>query len=317
MLQIDGYYECMSSINTNLAGLDLNLLTALHALLEHRSVSKAAETVGRTQSAMSHSLSRLRHQFQDPLLVRDGWSMKLTPTAQAMAPQVAQVAAAVGALFDGNKPFDPQESSRTIRIATRDICVPMLTPLIAAISEAGSGLTVEIIESTKIRGAVASNEADVGFGFGGVKQSATLDVHPVRGLTWCVFAPKGHPYVAKPDVPTWAASAHVLVGSPGLQTGPVEAKTEALGLKRHVFCYAPNFMAAIGLAANCNALFTSLLQPFQVVAPSAGLVACPMPFQADFAMPEAPAILTLRKPWGDPFETWLSAICQQFIAAQA
>ena len=108
----------------------------------------------------------------------------LSPTGRAMAPQVAQVAAAVGALFDGNKPFDPRQSTRTIRIATRDICVPLLTPLIATIAKAGPGLSVEIVESTRIRAAVAANEADIGFGFGVVKQSATLKVRFVKDLSW-------------------------------------------------------------------------------------------------------------------------------------
>lgn len=313
MLQIDGYYQGMNDINNILAKLDLNLLTALHALLQFQSVSRAAEAVGRTQSAMSHSLARLRHQFQDPLLVRDGWSMRLTPTGKSMAPQVAQVAAAVGALFDGNKPFDPKTSDRAIRIATRDICVGLLTPLIAAIAKAGAGLSVEILETTRIRAAVAANEADIGFGFGSVKPNATLDVRFVKDLSWCVFAPDGHPYITSPDVETWAAASHVLVGSPGHQTGPVEAKTEALGLNRHVFCYAPNFSAALGLAVDCNALFTSLKEPFCFNGPPQGMTTCPMPFQTDFAMPNAPAILTLRKSWGDPFETWLASICETFV----
>ncbi len=61
MLQIDAWYYYMNEIDRVLARLDLNLLTALHALLHNRSVTKAAEAVGRTQSTMSHSLARLRH----------------------------------------------------------------------------------------------------------------------------------------------------------------------------------------------------------------------------------------------------------------
>lgn len=302
----------MKEIDNSLAKLDLNLLTALQALLHHRSVSKAASAVGRTQSAMSHSLSRLRHHFQDPILVRDGWNMELTPTAEAMAPQVAQVASAVEALFDGNRPFDPAQSDRNIRIATRDICAPLLTPLIAQISKEGPGLSVELIETKGIRAAVAANKADIGLGFGVVKQSATLKVRLVGHLSWCVFAPIGHPYARTPDLATWAKASHVLVGSPGLQSGPLEAKSEALGLRRHIFCYAPNFMSALRLAANCGALFTSLKEPFCVNGTPRNMAVCPMPFVAGDAMPLAPAILTSRKSWGDPFETWLSKMCDAF-----
>lgn len=54
----------------NLASIDLNLLVALEALLQHRNVTHAANTVGLSQPAMSRALSRLRGTFNDELLVR-------------------------------------------------------------------------------------------------------------------------------------------------------------------------------------------------------------------------------------------------------
>lgn len=54
----------------NLAGVDLNLLVALEALLDHCNVTHAANAVGLSQPAMSRALSRLRGMFNDELLVR-------------------------------------------------------------------------------------------------------------------------------------------------------------------------------------------------------------------------------------------------------
>jgi DNA-binding transcriptional LysR family regulator len=59
-----------SSIEVNLAGVDLNLLVALEALLHHRNVTRAADAVGLSQPAMSRALSRLRGMFNDELIVR-------------------------------------------------------------------------------------------------------------------------------------------------------------------------------------------------------------------------------------------------------
>lgn len=302
----------MNENNISLAGLDLNLLTALEALLTHSSVSLAAQSVGRTQSAMSHSLARLRQHFHDPLLVRDGWAMNLTPLAKELRPQVTQVASAVQNLFEGHHPFDPATSDRVIRVATRDICVPLLTPLIAEIARVAPKMTVEIKEETNIRASVAASEADIGFGFGTAKPTTNLNVREVAKLSWCVFAPPKHPYTRNQNPETWAAAQHILVGSPGQQTGPVEAKVAELGLTRHVLCYAPNFNAALALAADCGALFTTLEQPFCSNGPPRGLSPFPMPFDLPFAMPDAPAILTLRRDWGNPFELWLAKLCQEF-----
>ena len=66
---------------------DLNLLLHLDALVRCVNVSRAAERLGITQSAMSAALSRLRRVFNDPLLVREGNTMRLTERAIALGHQ--------------------------------------------------------------------------------------------------------------------------------------------------------------------------------------------------------------------------------------
>ena len=66
----------------DLRRFDLNLLVVFDVLMTERSVTRAAERLGRTQSAVSHSLSRLREQFGDPLLLKGGARMQ--PTALAL-----------------------------------------------------------------------------------------------------------------------------------------------------------------------------------------------------------------------------------------
>lgn len=89
-----------------LGRLDLNLLVALEALLEERSVSRAAERLYITQSAMSKTLGRLRELFDDPLFVRRSGGMLPTPRAQQLARQLPQVLGAVQEMF-APATFDP------------------------------------------------------------------------------------------------------------------------------------------------------------------------------------------------------------------
>jgi DNA-binding transcriptional LysR family regulator len=65
----------------NLASIDLNLLVALDALIAEAHVGRAARRIGRSQPAVSHSLMRLRELLRDPLLVRIGSRMELSPRA--------------------------------------------------------------------------------------------------------------------------------------------------------------------------------------------------------------------------------------------
>src|ERR1700709_2044257 len=99
----------------NLAALDLNLLVALDALLLEANVSRAAMRIGLSQPAASHALQRLRDVLGDPLLVRVGARMELTPRAQALRGPLAQVLDQVRGLFVSDD-FHAERSARQCRL---------------------------------------------------------------------------------------------------------------------------------------------------------------------------------------------------------
>src|ERR1700759_511578 len=112
----------------NLSSLDLNLLVALDALLREASVSRAAMRVGLSQPAASHALQRLRDLFGDPLLVRTGARMELTPRAQALRGPLTQALDQVRGLFAADQ-FDAASSERQFRLMMPDLAVELLMPL--------------------------------------------------------------------------------------------------------------------------------------------------------------------------------------------
>ena len=65
-------------------GLDGNTLRTFLTVLEEMSVSRAAERLGVTQSAVSHTLDKLRVIFGDPLFVRVGRGIESTARARAL-----------------------------------------------------------------------------------------------------------------------------------------------------------------------------------------------------------------------------------------
>src|SRR6476646_1849722 len=111
----------------NLNSLDLNLLTALDALLMEASVSRAAMRIGLSQPAASHALQRLRDLIGDPLLVRNGARMELTPRALALRSPLAQALEQVRGLFVPDA-FDAVSSERQFRVMMPDLCVELLMP---------------------------------------------------------------------------------------------------------------------------------------------------------------------------------------------
>ena len=99
---------------------DLNQLTVLQALLATQSVTRAAQQLDLSQPALSKSLDRLRRQFDDPLLVRDGNRMRLTPRAQQLLPLLDAVLGQLAGVFAVAGPFDPALARGRVRIGAND-----------------------------------------------------------------------------------------------------------------------------------------------------------------------------------------------------
>lgn len=100
--------------------LDLNLLVALDALLMERNVTRAADSLGLSQPALSASLARLRKHFGDPLLIRRGNSSELTPMAVRLAAQVPSAIDSVRRVFESQAEWSPETSTREFRIFGSD-----------------------------------------------------------------------------------------------------------------------------------------------------------------------------------------------------
>jgi DNA-binding transcriptional LysR family regulator len=112
-----------------LGRLDLNLLVALEALLEERSVSRAAERLFITQSAMSKTLGRLRELFVDPLFVRSAAGMMPTPRAEQLAEQLPLVLQAVQDLLAPEK-FDPLQYTGQFNLLVQGHMGQWLVPML-------------------------------------------------------------------------------------------------------------------------------------------------------------------------------------------
>ena len=106
--------------------LDLNLLVALNALLTHRHVTRAAERLCLSQSAMSGCLARLRAHFKDELIVQVGRKMVLTPLGQDLAQPLRDLLAQTESLINSVPRFDPASSDRTFVVIVSDYAAQVL-----------------------------------------------------------------------------------------------------------------------------------------------------------------------------------------------
>ena len=130
----------------NLAGVDLNLLVALDALLAERSVTRAANRVGLSQPGMSNTLARLRKLFDDPLLVREGLGLVPTPRAESLRQPVQEALSLIRHALDDRPGFDPASDHATFTVSCSDYSLLMLIgPLVRRLAAAAPGLTIQVL----------------------------------------------------------------------------------------------------------------------------------------------------------------------------
>lgn len=146
----DGVPRANAGTGRGMARFDLNLLGALNALLADRNVTRAAERLNVTQPTMSGMLQRLRYQFDDQLLVRNGRELELTPFGAALVEPVREALRSVDLLIHTGPVFDPATSTRKFTLMSSNYCASVFLPRVVAYVAAhapGVRLTMQPINS--------------------------------------------------------------------------------------------------------------------------------------------------------------------------
>jgi DNA-binding transcriptional LysR family regulator len=130
--------------------LDLNLLRVFDAVMEERSVLRASQRIFLSQSAVSHSLARLRDLLGDDLFVRTSSGMQPTARAIAMAPAVRDALQKLE-LAIGPPKFEPSMSRKMFTIAASDFITMVVAPqLLALLEQEAPNIDIVIRPGTRI-----------------------------------------------------------------------------------------------------------------------------------------------------------------------
>jgi LysR family nod box-dependent transcriptional activator len=131
--------------------IDLNLLIALDALLAERNVTRAAERMHMTQSAMSGVLARLREYFDDQLLVPIGRAMRLTPRAESLIVPVRDIILKVDSTLGVRPDFEPATAQRHFVVIASDyVSNVLLGEVLRRIAPLAPGLSFDIRPSSEV-----------------------------------------------------------------------------------------------------------------------------------------------------------------------
>jgi DNA-binding transcriptional LysR family regulator len=150
-------------MKTDIRNLDLNLLKALDALLDERSVTRAAERLSLTQPAVSGMLTRLRECFDDPLFTRTQRGILPTLRALELAQPVKSILAEVSELLQP-KAFEPAIAEMTVKIAATDYALrAVIVPFMAALRLQAPGIRVAVLPVNNEQLSAQFERGDVDF----------------------------------------------------------------------------------------------------------------------------------------------------------
>ncbi|RQM43979.1 LysR family transcriptional regulator [Paraburkholderia bannensis] len=229
--------------------VDLNLLTALDALLTERSVTGAAQRLNLSVSAMSRTLARLRAATGDRLLLQAGRSLVLTPYAEQLSQRVQDLAReAEAALSPPEDRFDVATLERSFTVRAGEGFIDLLgAALIGRINRAAPGVQLRFVpkpdwDPQPLR------DGTIDLEIGTVRTEApeilTRLLLRDRYVGVCCL---GHPILSGigVSVSRLVEFGHVMAARPGEAANPLDAALAKCGAQRRVTMIVPSYTNAM------------------------------------------------------------------------
>jgi len=283
---------------------DLNQLVTLDALLQEGSVTRAARRLGLSTPAVSHALARLRERFADPLLVRAGRAMVLTPRAEALRDEVHEAVTRATRVFSPSAPFDPAALSHGFVVSASDYVLVVLgRALEAQLAARAPRLDLRFVanavdDAERLR----TGDSDLAIGIYGDLPPELKTRSLVTDRFVCVVR-RDHPTVhARLTLERFVRLDHVQIAPRGRPGGYVDELLAERGLARRIWRAVPYFQVALAMVAASDAVLTVSERIARQQADALGLVVLEPP------LPLEPFTLSLV--WhprfdGDPAHAWL------------
>ncbi|WP_368762623.1 LysR family transcriptional regulator [Klebsiella michiganensis] len=231
---------------------DFNLLAALDVLLSEKSVAGAAKRLKLSASAMSRTLTRLRQVTGDPLLVRAGRNMVLTPHAESLQARAKNVVSEMRAVLNASPaPLSLSTLEKRFTLRTNEGFIDAFGPaLVNAAAREAPGVTLEFVAKPE-KDARFLREGRVDLEIGVLKNMGPeIRLQALFRDRFVVALAKNHPLAAFADMSReqFVSVGHVITSRRGLIRGPVDDALAACGMRRRIATVVPGFSAALAVA---------------------------------------------------------------------
>lgn len=268
----------------NLWSFDLNLLVAFDALMQERSVTRAAGRLKIQQPAMSHNLSTLRVLMQDELFVRVGQVMQPTPRAHELSLTVGQILSQAQQALVSRTTFDPLKEERTFRIGfSSELEVILMPELAAVLRSIAPGIRVLARPAAPEQVHRMLDDGAIDLGVGCYEAGGTRHRHRLlfEQSLMCCFNPALLPFEPPIDRRSFLSAQHVLVSQKDAIEGCIDGALKKLDVSLDVAMAAPEFLTVLASATKAPLIATLPTRIIRRYAPLFGLRESPVPLKLD------------------------------------
>jgi len=261
--------------------VDLHLLPHFDALISQRSVSKAAAQLGITQPAMSSALSRLRHLFGDPLLIRHGNTLQPTERAMHLHREFKPLLEAWRSETVAGTDFDPADAHKSYQIYASDYIQFIALPgLVARLRAVAPHIRLRILPPTPHGGQDMLTQNHIELYIGHYPNPPdSLRASFLFEESACCLVRAGHPLLARPwNVDTFLDYEHMdAVGHAGYFNLQLDVALTEQGRRRRVAMMLSSYLAVPFVLRDSDLIATLPASMAGALAPLSGTVVLPAP----------------------------------------
>lgn len=261
------------------SGVDLQLLRVMCAVMETRSVSRAADLLNMTQPAASYLLGRLRAELEDPLFLKTNKGMSPTPRTLAIYQDVRR---GLDVLDSALRPtgFDPAQSDRNFRLAMSDIGeMVFLPPILQQLQAIAPRVTVEMVQVPLQQLPRALDFGDIDFGIGNLPEicSDTSYATAFREHYVCLLRRRHRSIKKSLTRKLFEEADHIIVSSPYTGHYSVERSLLEHDIRRRPSLKIPNYTSVPNVVAETDLLVIAPSRVARAFEKTHGLRSLPLP----------------------------------------
>jgi DNA-binding transcriptional LysR family regulator len=285
---------------------DLNLLVTLDVLLSEGNVTRAAQRLRLSPSAMSRSLARLRETTGDPLLVRAGRGLVPTPRALELRDKVNQLVQDAEAALRPAKAPDLNQLKRTFTLRTSEGFAENFGPdLIARVGMEAPGVLLRFVQKLdKDSAQLREGTIDLETGVVVTTMGPEIRTQALFRDRFVGVVRLGHPLSQGEITPArYVTGRHIGISRRGLEMGPIDDALSLLGLKREIAGIVGGFSTAVAMSRASD--FIASVPERHTGNLRAGMYTFPLPFTTpEFTV----SLLWHPRYHADPAHRWLRGL---------